>query len=205
MKSADLRHIVPKLTILAGISVFYIVFFLSAFNLYLSIPISKKYVHDEITRFDSIGNLLSSTFFNNASKTQAYDNFETIAEKFFNNKLIVHAGIVDKKSSAIEWSTFKNFIGKDFNKLNIIDDKGFKKIFPDLNENNITTRIYSSQDKFIVMSFYVNDYPIKIMDILLKGNLILATNFIIFGICTGFILARQIKNQIISYKKSIVI
>jgi len=188
--------LVSKFTTIIGVSIFYAVFFISAYNLYASMPIIKQYKIDQNQNFTAVSNILNNSANQDFKKGNNYNNTCQLAKSFVENNLLLYSGLIDQHSQKYVWSTVDNLVGTKANINNLWMDGGFSEKYTNMNPQNINQNIYKIGNNVLIVAFYSADYLVELVNLLINGNVILSFIFIIFGFCAAFILAKYVTKPI---------
>lgn len=188
--------LVSKFTTIIGVSIFYTVFFISAYNLYASTPIIKQYKIDENQKFVSVSNFLKDSMYSEINNKEDSGKTYDLAKKLVENNLILYACLIDSTTKKYVWSTVDNLDGKKANIKNIWKDGNFSKKFSNMNPANIQQFYFNTGDKIFLVSFYQESSLVGLVDLLIKGNMTLSIVFVIFGFWSAFILAKYVTKPI---------
>lgn len=188
--------LVSKFTTIIGVSIFYSVFFISAYNLYASTPILKQYRIDQNQNFTAVSNtLVSSATYEN--KTDKYlNNTYQLAKILVENNLVLYVSLIDASSQKYIWTTVNNIAGTKANMNNLWMDGGFSTKFTNMNPENILQNNYRIGKDILVIAFYSENSIGHLVELLVKGNLSLSILFIVFGFWAAFILAKYVTKPI---------
>ncbi len=165
--------LVSKFTLTIGLSVFISVFFVSAYNLYASVPIMNQYRTDQNQHFDSISNVLYNSAINDLKSENNFNNTYQLAKNLVNNNLILYSELINNKTGKALWATSKDSLNN--NSL-----------------ENVQRINFQIDDKLLVVAFYDENSFANIVNLLVKGNMILSVVFIVFGFWLAFILAKYV-------------
>lgn len=184
--------LVSKFTTIIGVSIFYSVFFISAYNLYALTPILKQYRTDKNQEFMSISNLLYNSASSELNTAPKFDNTYQLAKNIVSNNLAVYAMLIDNNSKKYIWSTVDSLSGKTANLDNLWLDGGFSDKFTNFDPQNIQHNKYKVGDNLLIVSFYSDDTLLQLVNLIVKDNMTLSMIFIVFGFCSAFILAKYV-------------
>ncbi|MDD3013018.1 MAG: ATP-binding protein [Candidatus Gastranaerophilales bacterium] len=189
------QSLVDRFTFIISISIFMTSFFVSGFNIYSSFAIISQYQKDN----DIYYNTLTNSIYENAKqdlKDKKFDNIDYITNQLIKNNLVLFVGIIDKKSNKYIWASINEIVGTPLEinnpNMNIVYNKNFRQINPE----NIKETIKTDGKYIIKTYFYTNNSLSKLIEIILKGNMFLLLNFIIFGFLLARILARSLTKPI---------
>lgn len=188
--------LVSKFTTIIGVSVFYTVFFISAYNLYASTPIIKQYKLDKNQEYISVSNVLYNSAISEHNEGNNYNNTYKLAKNIVNNNLALYAGMVDNNTQKYLWSTVDNLSGSKADINNLWKDGGFYKKFTNMNPENIEQSSFNVGNNILIISFYTDNSLVNLVSLLIKGNLTLSMIFIIFGFWSAFLLAKYVTKPI---------
>ena len=128
--------LVTKFAIIIGISIFYSVFFISAYNIYASSSIIEQYKRDKTIGFNAISDFIYKEFNDTYFEKKRYQRFKIRITNLIENKLVLHVGVIDKSTNKYEWSSIKSLEGEktsiNYPMLNV----KFKKYFVVTNSFN---------------------------------------------------------------------
>lgn len=189
--------LVTKFAIIIGISITYSVFFVAAYNIYASSPIIEQYKLDKDTEFNSISNLIHNEYKNIYFSEGISGEFEKLVYNLIQNNLVLHVGIVDKETNRYIWSSDEQLKG---NKVELDSEWGkyqFKEHFK-INKKNIglKTSKFEKDNYILTISFVYDRSILNLVKVLENGNYMLGFTFIIFGVLSASILARQVTKPI---------
>lgn len=188
--------LVSKFATIIGISVFYTVFFISAYNIYASSPIIKQYKFNKETEFNSVSNFIynryKSTYIDDGQLTV----FRSLVDELIINSLVSHVGLIDNKTKKYDWSSIKEMEGTETNIDDPFVNEIFQEHFGQIKGKQIYIRKFDADKYTLVVSFFIDDALLNLVEILIRGNLTLALTFIIFGFLSASILARQVTKPI---------
>jgi len=165
--------LVSKFTLSIGLSIFITVFFVSAYNLYSSTPIIAKYKEQQDENFKSVANVLFRSAISDLKTKPDFENTHQLASNFVVNNLVLYVEVVDNKNGKYLWSTANAYI---------------KSISPD----KIQSINYKLGNKMLTVAFYDENSFVSLVNLLIRGNMILSVVFIIFGFFLAFILAKYV-------------
>jgi len=188
--------LVSKFTTIIGVSIFYAVFFIAAYNLYASTPIIKQYKIDQNQNFASVSNVLYTSANQDLKMGKNYSNTYQLAKSFVDNNMLLYAGLIDNRTQKYVWTTVSNIAGTKANINNLWMDGGFSTKYANMNPKNIQQITYKVGNNLLVVSFYSNDSIVELVNLLINGNVLLSFIFIIFGFCAAFILAKYVTKPI---------
>lgn len=188
--------LVSKFTTIIGVSIFYSVFFISAYNLYASTPILKQYRIDQNQNFTAVSNtLVSSATYENKTKKYLNNTYQ-LAKILVENNLVLYVSLIDAGSQKYIWTTVNNIAGTKATMNNLWMDGGFSTKFTNMNPENIQQNNYRIGKDILVIAFYSENSIGHLVELLVKGNLSLSILFIVFGFWAAFILAKYVTKPI---------
>ena len=187
--------LVTKFAIIIGISIFYSVFFISAYNIYASLPIIEQYKLDKTIELNSISNFVYTEFQDTYLEEKRDQRFRTRITNLIKNKLILHVGVIDKSTNKYEWSSIRKFEGMKTSIQHPMLNVEFKKYF-NIEEKNLSLKQFNIDDKVLVITFFHDKAFLTLVEILKNGNFMLGITFILFGFLSASLLARQITKPI---------
>lgn len=188
--------LVSKFATIIGISVFYTVFFISAYNIYASSPIIKQYRFNKETEFNSVSNFIYNRYKSTNMENGQLTVFRILVDELIANNLVSHVGIIDNKTKKYDWSSIKEMEGAETNIDNPFVNEIFQDNFGQIKGKQIYIRKFDADKYTLVVSFFIDDALLNLVEILIRGNLTLALTFIIFGFLSASILARQVTKPI---------
>ena len=188
--------LVTKFAIIIGISIFYSVFFITAYNIYASSPIVEQYKRDKENGFNAISGLIyeeSQKIYENEGVSK---DFEEFVNALLKNNLVLHVGIIDIGTNQYTWSSEPTLIGQKTDINNPLNNKDFKEHFNIENEDNLVLKKYFSGTNFLIISFFQDKTLLNLVEILKNGNFMLGAAFVFFGFLSALLLARQVTKPI---------
>jgi len=188
--------LVSKFTTIIGVSIFYSIFFVSAYNLYALTPILKQYRIDKDQQYTATANIIYNTAMEEINSHNNFKNTFNLSQKMIKNNQALYIMIVDSKSHKYLWSTVDNLKGKQANIETIWKDGGFDQKYSNMDAQHIQQNIYKVGDEKLIISFYNDDTLTQLINLIVKDNITLAMIFIIFGFCSAFILAKYVTSPI---------
>ncbi len=189
--------LVAKFATIIGISVFYSVFFISAYNIYASSPIVEQYKTDKKNEIDSISNLVYERYKIDYLKNARFREFRNLINDFVKNELILHVGVINNSTNEYEWSSIPQLEGVKTNSEKPWANEEFKRYFGNIDQKGLQLRTFElDDDSTMAVSFYVESAILNLVEILKRGNLALAVTFVLFGFLSASILARQVTRPI---------
>ncbi|HBH17870.1 MAG TPA: hypothetical protein DDX14_02785, partial [Cyanobacteria bacterium UBA9579] len=189
------ESLVNRFATIIGTSVFITLFFIAAYNLYASIPIIKQYRVDKDFNHEALTNVVSQNFKQNEDKPD-YTYLSHISNNLIANNLILYVSVIDKNSKKYVWSSMSELIGSDAHINNPWGNKFFAHKYRGLDHQDIR-EISKEQGRFLVsVGFLDSDTLISLINVLLKGDIILVLIFIIFGFASAFTLAKFVTKPI---------
>lgn len=188
--------LVTKFAFIIGISVAISVFFMYAYNIYASAPIVEQYRVDKANEYNSVASLIHDRFRTTYFKEARLHSFRDFINDLIRNEMVLHVGLINNTTKEFDWSSVTEFEGKRANLQNPWKDKNFRNYFGYIDQENILIKKFEINDSTVVISFFKKEALLKLVEILKKGNTILAFTFVIFGFLSAFILARQVTQPI---------
>ncbi len=122
--------LVSKFTTIIGVSIFYSVFFISAYNLYASTPIIKQYRIDKNQEFVAVSKVLYDSANYDQKVGNKYTNTYQLAKNLADNNMVLYASMIDSSSQKYLWSTVNNISGTRANLNSLWLDGGFSENIP---------------------------------------------------------------------------
>lgn len=171
--------LVTKFAFIIGVSIFYSVFFITAYNIYASSPIVEQYKLDKENEINAISNIVHTEykkmFFGGERFCQ---NFSELINNLQENELVLNVEVWDQGTGELVW---------------ISDTKDIKEVE---NKDNIIIKKFESDDKTLIIRFFRDESLLNLVKVLKDGNYMLAATFIIFGFLSASLLARQVTKPI---------
>ncbi|OGI01688.1 MAG: hypothetical protein A2104_01235 [Candidatus Melainabacteria bacterium GWF2_32_7] len=188
--------LVSKFTLIIGISVFFTVFFISAYNLSATTPILKQYRIDQNQNYIAFSNTLNNSAIEELKTGKKFINTYNLAKNLVANNLVLYSSLIDNRTQKYVWSTVADIGGTKANINKLWMDGGFSTKYTNMNPVNIEQSTYTVGDNLLVVAFYNENSIGYLVDLLVKGNLILSILFIFFGFWAAFILAKYVTKPI---------
>ena len=189
------ESLVNRFAMIIGTSIFITLFFIAAYNLYASIPIIKQYRVDKDFNHESLSRVIFQNFKKDVGQAE-YADLANISRSLINNDLILYVNVIDKSSNKYMWSSLSGLIGTDAEIYNPWKNELFAHKYQGLQHQDIR-EIYNEEGEFVVaVGFLDNDTLISLINVLLKGDIILVVIFIIFGFASAFTLAKFVTKPI---------
>lgn len=185
-----------KFAFIIVVSIAFSVFFISAYNIYASTPIVERYKVEKEHEFNSIGNLIYDRFKTAYFKETDFTSLRTFIDELVQNNLVLHVGLVNNLTYEYEVSSIPELEGTRTAPANLWANKGFNKYFSNLNSNDVLVKTYKINDNTVIAVFQQNKALPTLINILKTGNLWLALLFVIFGLLSSFVLAKQVTQPI---------
>jgi len=188
--------LVSKFTTIIGVSIFYSIFFISAYNLYALTPILKQYRIDKDQQYTAIADIVYNTAAEEINKNNNFETTYNLAQKLVKNNQVLYIMVVNNKTNKYLWSTVDNLKGQTANIDTIWTDGGFNQKYTNIEPQHIQQNIYKVGEDKLIISFYSDDTLTQLISLIVKDNMTLAMIFIIFGFCSAFILAKYVTSPI---------
>lgn len=189
--------LVNQFTIIIGTSIFITLLFVTAYNLYASIPIIRQYRIDKDFSHKSIMNLSVENYKDDLNQNDNhFTNLQKISKSLIKNKLALYINIIDKKSGNYKWSTISGLIGTKANNYDVWKNPVFALKYKWLGHENLKQISEKIENTILVIGFPDNNGFLTLINVLLKGNIILIMIFIIFGFVSAFTLAKFVTKPI---------
>lgn len=188
--------LVTKFAFIIGISVTFSVLFMCAYNWYASAPITAQYNAERVHEYNSVSNIIYESFRTTYFKKAELKSFRSFIDEIINNDLVLHVGLVSKKTNKYEWSSISSLEGKATSIINPWLNEDFKRYFKYINPENVFIKTYEMNDYTIAITFLSKKAIPSFVNILKRGNLWLTGIFIVFGFLSAFFLARQVTQPI---------
>ncbi|HBG47979.1 MAG TPA: hypothetical protein DDW90_00400 [Cyanobacteria bacterium UBA9971] len=188
--------LVSKFTTIIGVSIFYSVFFISAYNLYASTPILKQYRIDQNQNYIAFSNTIYSSATQELKTGKKFINTYNLAKNLVANNLVLYSSLIDNNTQKYVWTTVGDIAGTKANINSLWMDGGFSTKYTNMNPENIQQSTFNVGDNRLVVAFYSENSIGHLVDLLVKGNLTLSILFIVFGFWAAFILAKYVTKPI---------
>jgi len=188
--------LVSKFTTIIGVSIFYSVFFISAYNLYASTPILKQYRIDQNQNYIAFSNTIYSSANQELKTGKKFVNTYNLAKNLVDNNLVLYSSLIDNRTQKYIWSTVGDIDGTKASINSLWMDGGFSTKYTNMNPANIQQSTFNVGDNRLVVAFYNENSIGHLVDLLVKGNLTLSILFIVFGFWAAFILAKYVTKPI---------
>ncbi len=173
--------LVTKFAFIISISIAFTVFFVAAFNNYASTIIVEQYKADKKSEFRAISNLVhkkyDEVFFGGNEVPESFKNF---ISGLIENNLVFQVRIVNKVTDKQVWSSNEFVRKKDIN----------------TREQRLEKFSFDSNDHILTVTFLQDKAVLSLVNVLKNGNYMLAATFIIFGVLSASLLARQVTKPI---------
>ncbi|NLF83168.1 MAG: HAMP domain-containing protein [Candidatus Gastranaerophilales bacterium] len=122
--------------------------------------------------------------------------FRGLVDELITNNLVTHVGLIDNKTNKYDWSSIKEMEGTETDIDNPYINAVFQEHFGQVKGKQIYIRKFDADKYTLVVSFFIDDALLNLVEILIRGNITLALTFIIFGFLSASILARQVTKPI---------
>ncbi|OGI04516.1 MAG: hypothetical protein A2Y25_06170 [Candidatus Melainabacteria bacterium GWF2_37_15] len=188
--------LVTKFAIIIGVSIFYSVFFITAYNIYASSPIVEQYKRDKENGFNAVSGLIYKEYQQFYVTEGITKDFEELVNNLLENNLVLHVGVVNIGNNEYVWSSEPTLIGQKTDVNDPFANEDFKKRFNIENKDNLTLKKYYSDNNFIIISFFQDKTLLNLVEILKNGNFMLGAAFVFFGFLSALLLARQVTKPI---------
>ena len=188
--------LVSKFTTIIGVSIFYSVFFISAYNLYASTPILKQYRIDQNQNYIAFSNTIYSSATQEHKTGKKFINTYNLAKNLVDNNLVLYSSLIDNRTQKYIWTTVGDIAGTKATINKLWMDGGFSTKYTNMDPANIQQNAFNVGDNRLIVAFYNENSIEHLIDLLVKGNLTLSILFIVFGFWAAFILAKYVTKPI---------
>ncbi|MEI7473995.1 MAG: ATP-binding protein [bacterium] len=188
-KGSNEQSITNQFVTIMGVTTFITLFFISAFNLYASVPIMNRANFEKEINNQSVSNILLDTIKNDIPHNE-FSQSTKLTNGLIKNNLIIFATLYDRNSNSYIWSSVPKLIGKKDEALAPIKTKEFSDKLFYVDKNSLKEINKSFGHYVLITAFYNADGVTPLADLLVRGNLILALIFIIFGFASALISAK---------------
>lgn len=183
------RSIITQFATIIGVTTFITLFFISSFNLYASVPIMNQARYQKDINNHSISNLILDSIKKEVG-TNSFSQTDMMMKKLISSNLIVFAALYDRETKSFVWSSLSDMRGKKYSNFSPASTLEFTKSFRSIPYSDFK-EVQKNFGHYTLVTVFINkDGIIPLADILIRGNLILAVIFIIFGFATALISAK---------------
>lgn len=189
------KTIKGKFTAILSISIYTTIIFLSIYYFYSSSVLIRQDRTNEEINYSSIANVIFNTAQEDLTKGN-FNELSKISKNLIVNNLVFYTAVVDRHSGKYIWSSLKNLTGTKADIYNPWKNKIFAAGFNTINADNYTERVSSIDNNIVIVGFYDSKSLITLLNVLLKGNVLLSVLFLIFGFLSALILSKIVTKPI---------
>ncbi len=175
--------LVTKFAFIIGLSIAISVFFVVAFNHNGVQMLNKQYELTKEQDFKAISNLIYSDYKEQKSLDGVSPEFKKKIKHYLENNLVLYVGVLKKATNNYIWSTNRDF------------DKNIN-IYAPQNMQKFSIKTFDGEQNTLVIIFKKDESILQLIELLLNGNVTLALTFIIFGVLSATLLAKQVTKPV---------
>jgi len=175
--------LVTKFAFIIGLSIAISVFFIVAFNHNGVQMLNKQFQVAEEQEFSAISSIIYNEYNKQQSLGAVSQVFKNRVADYIDNNLVLYAGVLDKAANKYVWSTNSEF------------DSRINPYAPE-NVQKLSIKTFDSEKSLLVVVFKKDESIIQLIELLINGNVTLALTFLVFGIMSATLLAKQVTKPV---------